>query len=137
MQKTYKPNSNLWSLDAEEGYSLHRKGSGDYPEIRHTTVRDPDNWEEIAVADIPPYTEAEYKAKVSELIHERYSIDDEIALAANASSPMIRADEERAASFADEYAAYQAYRTECKARAKEILSNPQIPQEGGNDEAGA
>lgn len=125
MEKTYKPNLNMWSLDTDEGHILHRIGSKDYTEIRHTIVKDPDAWEEIAVADIPPYTEDEYKKKVSELIHERYSIDDEIALAANANSPQLLDSEEAASAFADEYAAYQAYRTECKARAKEILTNRQ------------
>lgn len=125
MEKTYKPNLNMWSLDTDEGHILHRIGSKDYTEIRRTIVKDPDAWEEIAVADIPPYTEDEYKKKVSELIHERYSIDDEIALAANANSPQLLDSEEAASAFADEYAAYQAYRTECKAHAKEILTNRQ------------
>lgn len=124
MQKTYNAPLKMWALDCDNNHILHKIGSEDYTEIRHITVKpeDVDLYEEIALEDIPPYTEAEYKAKVSELIHERYSIDDEIALAANASSPMLLDDEERAAEVAAEYAAYQAYRQECKTRAKELLT---------------
>lgn len=106
----------MWALDADEGHILHRVGSEDYTEIRHTTVKDPEAWEEIAVADIPPYTEAEYKAKVEELIRERYSASDEFALINNVMTGA--ATEKREA----EYAEYQAYRSECKARAKELLA---------------
>lgn len=122
---TQRPDG-LVSLDTDNDHILHRIGSDSYSEMHHTTVH-PDHvadYEEVAVADIPPYSEAEYKAKVAQLVHERYSMDDEIALAANANSPMILADEDKAAAIAEEYAAYQAYRAECKARAKAILSNP-------------
>ncbi len=88
MNKTYKENLNMWALDTDADHILHRVGSDDYTPIRHTTAKDPDAWEEIAVADIPPYNEAEYK--------------------------------ERRQS---EYAAYQAYREDCKVRARAILSD--------------
>ena len=122
---TQRPDG-LVSLDTDNDHILHRIGSASYQEIHHTTVH-PDhaaNYEEVAVADISPYTEADYKAKVAQLVHERYSMDDEIALGANAKDTKLLADEDKATAFAEEYAAYQAYRAECKARAKEILSNP-------------
>lgn len=132
MQKTYNAPLKMWALDCDNNHILHKIGSGDYTAIRHITVKpeDVDLYEEVALEDIPPYTEAEYKAKVSELIHERYSIDDEIALAANASSPTLLDDETRAAEFAAEYAAYQAYRQECKTRAKELLTARKGGREG-------
>lgn len=105
----------MWALDCDNDHILHRIGSADYPVMRHATVKDPDAWEEIAVADIPPYTEAEYKAKVEELIRERYSASDEFALINNV---MSEATEKRQS----EYAEYQAYREECKRRAKEMLT---------------
>lgn len=131
MQKTYNAPLKMWALDCDNNHILHKIGSGDYSGYRHVTVKpeDVDLYEEVALEDIPPYTEAEYKAKVSELIHERYSIDDEIALAANASSPMLMDDDERAAEVAAEYAAYQAYRQECKTRAKELL----MARKGGKE----
>lgn len=114
MNKTYKENLNMWALDTDADHILHRVGSDDYTPIRHTTAKDPDAWEEIAVADIPPYNEAEYKAKVKELVHERYSLDDEIALINNITAGVT-------AKRQSEYAAYQEYRDECKRRAKEML----------------
>ena len=116
MNKTYKENLNMWALDTDADHILHRVGSDDYTPIRHTTAKDPDAWEEIAVADIPPYNEAEYKAKVEALIRERYTASDEFALINNV---MANVTEKRQS----EYAAYQAYREDCKVRARAILSD--------------
>lgn len=106
----------LVELTTDADHILHRKGSEDYSERRRLTLPAsalPD-WEELPVADIPPYTEAEYKAKVEALIRERYSISDELALINNV---MAAVTEKRQS----EYAAYQEYREECKRRAKEML----------------
>ena len=54
-----------------------------------------------------------YPIYVSEFIHERYSADAETALINN-----YLVDPEK---YRDKYAKYQAYRAECKARAKEEL----------------
>lgn len=121
MEKTFKEEMQLWALDTDGGHVLHRIGSEEWLPVRHTHVKDPDAWEEVALEDVPPYTPAQYAAKVSELIHARYSVDDEIALAANANSPALLADKERASEFAIEYEAYQSFRAECKAAAKAAL----------------
>ena len=80
MQKTYNAPLKMWALDCDNNHILHKIGSDDYTIRRRMMVKpeDVDLYEEVALEDIPPYTEAEYKAKVSELIHERYSIDDEL-----------------------------------------------------------
>ncbi len=107
------------ALETDKDHILHRIGDEDYTEMRQATVRpeDADSYEEVAVADVPD-TEAEgrYKASVSALVHERYDLDDEVALLANRDD----GDENHAA----EYAAYQAYRAECKARAAAELATP-------------
>lgn len=72
---------------------------------------------EKAEADRQRRREELYAQTVSRMVHERYSIDAEIALMANAQCPALLADEDRAASVAAELEAYQAYRAECKARA--------------------
>lgn len=72
-----------------------------------------DNYEEIAVSDIPPYTKTEYNAKVAELIHERYDADKEMSLINN----MMEAEPTEVHKA--EYLAYQAYRAECKLKAKD------------------
>ena len=65
--------------------------------------------ESLAKANAQKY----YPIRVSELIHERYSPDSETALINN-----FLADPEE---YGDEYRTYQAYRAECKVRAKEEL----------------
>ena len=72
---------------------------------------------EKAEADRQRRREDLYAQTVSRMVHERYSIDAEIALMANAQCPALLADEDRAASVAAELEAYQAYRAECKVRA--------------------
>lgn len=118
MEKTFNPSNNMWSLDTDAGHILHKIGSSNYPELRHLTVKADhvDAWEEIAVADIPPYTKAEYKSMIVELIRRRYDADDEAAIVANAlvDNP---SEEHRA-----EFAAYQSYRRECKAAAVSALT---------------
>lgn len=111
-------NGNLVSIDTDAGHILHRKGSGDYTQIRHITVPagTAGDWEEIAVADIPPYTEDEYDAKVEELIRMRYSVSQEFALINNI---MANATTKRQ----EEYDAYQEYRELCKRQAREMLGN--------------
>lgn len=121
MEKTYKESLDMWELAAGQGHILHKVGSGEFPEMRRVLVKpsEVDMYEEVAVADIPPYTEAQYAAEVERLIRERYSVADELALINNVMSGATR---ERQA----EYAAYQDYRAECKARAKEILTNKNV-----------
>lgn len=116
MEKTYKENLGMWQLDTDSGHILHRKGSDDHTEIRHTMVKDPDAWEEIAVADIPPYTKAEYKAKIVELIRQRYDQDDE--------NGILRQRDTKP----DEFAEYDAYVEQCKAEARQSLAAAKVEQ---------
>jgi len=53
-----------------------------------------------------------YPVLVANFIHERYSADAETALINNYISDPVK--------YGDEYRTYQAYREECKARAREI-----------------
>ncbi|MDE6464359.1 MAG: hypothetical protein K2L16_06980 [Muribaculaceae bacterium] len=70
--------------------------------------------------------EDRYDRLVAELVHRRYSIDREIALAANLYAPT----EKRSA----EYAAYQAYREQCKAEARHIIeTEPESIYDHGTD----
>ena len=83
MNTQYREDLKVWAISTDSEHILHRKGSDDYTTIRKAITANPEDWEEIAIEDIPPYTNAEYAAKVSELIHQKYSLDDEIALRAN------------------------------------------------------
>lgn len=110
MNKTQKANG-LYAIDTDADHILHRIGSDDYSEIRHATVKDPDEWEEIALADIPPYTKAQYDVEVERLIAEKYSHGKEIEVNREHDSKPER------------FVEYLAYIEECKARAKEKLTN--------------
>ena len=111
MQKTYKSSNNMWQLDTDADHILHRIGSKDYTEIHHATVKDPEEWEEIAVADIQAAEQAReakaaYKSRVITLIRQRYDNDDETAI--------LRQRDTKP----DEFVAYNTYVEQCKAQAK-------------------
>ena len=111
MQKTYRLSINMWALDTDADHILHRIGSKDYSEIRHTIVKDPEEWEEIAVADIRAAEQAReakatYKSRVISLIRQRYDNDDETAI--------LRQRDTKP----DEFVAYNTYVEQCKAQAK-------------------
>ena len=113
MNKTYREDLNVWIVSTDNTHILHFKGSDSYSPIKRLTTANPEDWEEIEIGDIPPYTIAEYNAKVAELIHERYDSDKEMSLINN----MMEAEPTEAHKA--EYRAYQAYRAECKQRAKD------------------
>lgn len=113
MNKTYKENINAWEISTDASHIIHRIGGEDYPILRRAIVTDLEEWEEVAVDDIPPYTTAEYNNKVAELIHERYDSDKEMSLINN----MMEAEPTEAHKA--EYRAYQVYRAECKLKAKD------------------
>ena len=113
MNTQYREDLNVWIVSTDNTHILHFKGSDSYSPIKRLTTANPEDWEEIAIEDIPPYTIAEYNAKVAELIHERYDSDKEMSLINN----MMEAKPTEAHKA--EYRAYQAYRAECKQRAKD------------------
>ena len=109
MQKTFKESINMWSIEAEEGKVLRRKGSEEPSAIRQAMVTDPDEWEEVDAAELPALSKAEYDAEVERLIALRYSYGKEIEV-----------NRERDAK-PERYAAYLAYIEECKRQAKDKL----------------
>ena len=109
MEKTYRPNLDMYAVDTDADHILHRIGSDDYTEIRHIMAKAPDAWEEIALSDIPRYTNAEYAAEVERLIRQRYSVSAEFAI--------LRQRDTKT----DEFAAYNDFAEQCKAEAREIL----------------
>lgn len=109
MEKTYHKKLDMWKLDTDQNHILHRIGNEDYPEIRHTMVKDPDAWEEISLENIPKYTKEEYKQKIRSLIAQRYAIEDEIAI--------IRQRD----SKPEEFAEYDSFVESCKAEVKKLF----------------
>ena len=111
-------NENLIEIIADSNHIIHRKGQDSYPEITKAAIRldDLENWEEVSIEDIPPYTQVEYKEEIIKLIRERYDQDDEFAILRKiAQSPT----NER---YINEYNEYNSFVEDCKTKAKENLS---------------
>lgn len=100
------------SLDTDQDHIIHEIGREEYPVMRHMMVRPEavERYEEVAVADIPPYTRAEYNAEVERLIAERYTLGQEIQFAREGESAGAK------------YAAYLTYVEQCKAQARDTLT---------------
>lgn len=100
-------------LLAAEGCFLRRKGSTeDCRDNRRLTIPadKADEWEEVGADSLPAYTEQQYEERVTELIRERYSVSAELAV--------LRQRDTKPEEFAD----YNAFAEQCKARAREELS---------------
>lgn len=125
MEKIYKSNLNMYKLDCDNDHIIHRIDNEDYPIIRHTFVKadDVDNYEEIAVSDIPPFAKEEYDKKVAELVREKYTTDEEFALQRKMLNAVMSPDTISADGSAnkalEEYQAYNVFVQECKQRAKD------------------
>lgn len=109
---------------ADEGKELARKADGKPVGTKARVLRENlGEWTETDPAEIEAAEEAaRYKARVVALIRERYDADDETALLAN------RGDGDPV--HAEEYAAWQAYREQCKQRAR-----AEVAEEEGVEEA--
>jgi len=128
--------SGMLSMSCDSDHILHRIGSDDYSPIRRIVVKnsDEDKWEEVAVSDIPPYTRQEYIDKTISLIREKYTDSDEFALQRkmlNTMMPQTLSEDEvvnDSEKVIAEYTEYNQYVESCKAKAKEILSQPRVEE---------
>lgn len=93
-----------------EGKLVHRLGTDTYFRKGTTLLNDMEaDFEEVDA--VPPYTKAEYNAKVEELIARRYTVGQEIQFAREKSEAGAK------------YSAYLEYVAQCKAEAVELLTN--------------
>lgn len=121
--------SGLVMLFASESCVLRKKGSDPHSDIRQATVRAADisDWEEVPAADIPPYTKAEYDAKVAGMVRERYTESEEFALQRKMIDAILNPapmtldenDTPSVPAAVSEFNTYNAYVEECKTRAKD------------------
>lgn len=144
MKKTYLDFIDRYELSCTEEYYLHRKGSEEYPACRrlHVKAEEVDEWEEIPIADIPPYTKAQYRALVVELIRKRYDVDKEFEIQRELLDALLNpqpmtldaTDTEATAStpgIIADFNAYNTYVEECKLRAKEMLEKYPLQEDYG------
>ncbi len=98
---------NLTELSSENGY-IHKIGTDSY--FKKGVVTDSvNNYEEVD--EKPEYTRQEYVEKVRELIKEKYTIEDELALHRQRETKLTEFEE------------YTKFCEDCKTRAKELLNN--------------
>lgn len=137
-QKTI--NNKLVMLTASEDHVLRRKGGDPHSDIRNVTVTtaDLDNWEEIPEADIPPYTKAEYDAKVAEMVRQRYSESEEFAIQRKVINSMLSPmtlSADSAEKVMSEYAEYNNYVEQCKLDAPTAIAEEEARQEEEREES--
>lgn len=83
-----------------------------------------DNFEEVD--ELPKFTTFEYEEKVRELIKQKYSIDEELAIQRKAMVAMLTPmtlSGDNAKKNMNEFNEYNLFVENCKIQAKEILSN--------------
>lgn len=110
-------------IHATTGY-LHKVGSKEYAEIRTRYLLPGESvtdYEELTVDELELRRKeladkSAYEELVSELIHRRYSPDDELALINNVLAGATARRQE-------EYAEYQEYREACKTEARKQIYN--------------
>lgn len=123
-------------IDCDKDHVLIKAGKTALGEIRHThvTPEQASLYEEVTNEEFEAMRREEehrkeYSRRLSAAVHERYSMDDEIALKANLDDPELLDDEAKAESVAAEWAEYQAYRKECKARVREEMMTEEQTEE--------
>lgn len=115
------------NIIADGGYQFVQKEKADIQDYSSAQTKilvrscDIENWIEIPINDIEAFNDIKnkeqlYKQRVSELIHERYDIEDEIAIINNRYF-------ENSTRNIDDNVAYMTYRQECKDKAKKEIYN--------------
>lgn len=104
---------------AAEGKWLHRIGTEAYFRRAIVGANGADDFEEVADADVPKFTDEQYSERVNALIRERYSDSEELSI--------LRQRDTKPERFAE----YNAYCEECKRRAKAELSARTDDELGG------
>lgn len=134
----------IWT-DAD--HVIRRKGDTAPTEIRRLTVKAENlgQWEEVAAADMRPYSDEQYNDKVAELVAERYPMAEENAITRKLLNKLLHpeaatldesgTDKELPKEVA-QFEAYNAYVEDCKLRAKdpELYAAPEPVIEPSPDE---
>lgn len=127
------------ALEAENGMVLHKVSEGyvsvdaprraTVPSVEAAGMYEELSAEEYAARRLAEYKSRVYKDRLSAAVHERYSVDDEIALAANINGAMLLDGDVSSEEVDLEWAEYQAYRAECKARVRaEVAGITEVPE---------
>lgn len=117
-------------ISTDSAHVIRKKGDNDPTEIRRRRINadELDQWEEVAVEDLLPYTTAEYNAKVDALVKERYTQSEENAITRKLLNTLLHPEAATLAETGEadgalpkevaQFEAYNAYVEQCKLRAK-------------------
>ncbi len=120
-------------ISTDVAHVIRKIGDSNPTDVRRRRVSadEIDQWEEVAVEDMRPYSDEQYNAKVAELVAERYPLTEENAITRKLLFKLLHPE----ASTIDEsgedtelpkevaqFEAYNAYVEDCKLRAK----NPEL-----------
>lgn len=125
---------NHMMIAASEGMKIIRKGAEPEPASMMPAAmtllpgESPEDYEEIAVADLPLFSRQEYEAKAAELVRREYTEAQEFALQRKVIDAMVNpaavAEVDEATGepmVLTEFRAYSATVEGCKAEAKRLL----------------
>lgn len=115
---------------ADADHVIRKKGDNNPTQIRRRRVNADElsQWEEVAIADMRPYSDEQYNEKVAELVAQRYPMSEENAITRKLLNKLLHpetatldetgSDMELPKEVA-QFEAYNAYVEDCKARAKD------------------
>lgn len=114
---------------SDSGKTVHKLGTDTYF-TRRTLLKGEKESDFEEVDEIPFPTKSEYDNKVSELIRERYSQDEENAIKSKVLASLLpnTLSEETNEKHMKQFEEFNAYREECKLKAK----NPDLYTEDPN-----
>lgn len=134
----------IWT-DAD--HVIRKKGDNNPTQIRRRRIDAAElgKWEEVAVADMRPYSDEQYNDKVAELVAERYPMAEENAITRKLLNKLLHpeaatldetgSDTELPKEVA-QFEVYNAYVEDCKLRAKDpaLYADPEPVIEPTPDE---
>lgn len=117
-------------ISTDSAHVIRKKGDNNPTQIRRRRVNADElsDWEEVAVADMRPYSDEQYNDKVAELVAERYPMAEENAITRKLLNKLLHPDvatldesgtDTELPKEVAQFEAYNAYVEDCKVRAKD------------------
>lgn len=145
--KTKQLNNGKVEIWTDADHVIRKKGDNNPTQIRRRRVNADElsDWEEVAVADMRPYSDEQYNAKVAELVAERYPMAEENAITRKLLNKLLHpetatldesGEDTELPKEVAQFEAYNAYVEDCKARAKDpaLYANPEPPFDPAPDD---
>lgn len=127
---TKELNNGRVEISTDAAHVIRKIGDSNPTDVRRRRIAadEIDQWEEVAVEDMRPYSDEQYNAKVAELVAERYSLTEENAITRKLLNKLLHPEAATLDETGDDtelprevaqFEAYNAYVESCKLRAKD------------------